>query len=183
MNGIAVHWRGLCLQIREVLQQRWQQNSIFILKTVSTETVWQELHKSNIHVTAAIAKPLITDNSTKRWKRSCDDHKTWPSDDWKHIKWSGESSFTLFTTLGRVCVWTSPKEAYNPECLVPTVKHGARSVMISAPISSILLVLYLLWMVELLPVATWTFYVAGCILWSRCCFLTIMRFFKMVIRP
>jgi len=36
------------------------------------------------------------------------------------------------------------------------VKHGARSVMIWAAISSILLVLYLLWMVELLPVATWT---------------------------
>ena len=74
-----------------------------------------------------------------------------------NIKWSGESSFTLFTTLGRVYVWTSPKEAYNPECLVPTVKHGARSVMIWAPISSILLVLYLLWMVELLPVTTWIF--------------------------
>ena len=34
---------------------------------------------------AAITKPLITDNSTKRWKRWCDDHKTWPSDDWKYI--------------------------------------------------------------------------------------------------
>jgi len=27
-----------------------------------------------------------------------------------------------------------PKEAYNSECLVPTVEHGGRSVMIWAPI-------------------------------------------------
>jgi len=34
------------------------------------------------------------------------------------------------------------KEAYNPECLVPTVKHGVRSVIIWEAVSSILLVLY-----------------------------------------
>jgi len=44
------------------------------------------------------------------------------------------------------------------------MKHGARSVMIWAPISSILLLLYLLRMVKLLPVTTWTFLVATCIL-------------------
>ena len=50
----------------------------------------------------------------------------------------------LFPTSGRAYVWTSPKEAYNPIWLVPTVKHGARSVMTWAAIFSILLVLYLL---------------------------------------
>jgi len=93
---------------------------------------------------AEIAKPLITENNTKRWKRWCNYHKTWPSDDWKYVIWTDESSFTLFPPSGWVYVWTSPKEACNPECLVPTVKHGARSVMMWAAISSILLVLYLL---------------------------------------
>jgi hypothetical protein len=37
---------------------------------------------------------------------------------------SDESSFTLFPASGRVYVWRTPTEAYNPECLVPTVKHG-----------------------------------------------------------
>jgi hypothetical protein len=41
----------------------------------------------------------------------------------------------LLPTLGWVCVWETPKEAYNPEYLVPTVKHGATSVMIWAVIS------------------------------------------------
>jgi len=62
----------------------------------------------------------------------------------------------LFPPSGWVYVWTSPKEAYNPEFLVPAGKHGARSVMIWAAISSILLLLYLLRMVELLPVTMWT---------------------------
>ena len=123
------------------------------LEDHSTKTVWRELHKSSIHGRAAVAKPLITENSAKRWKRWCDDHKTWPSDDWKYIIWSDEPSFMLFATSGWVYIWTSPKEAYT-ECLVPTVKHGARPVMIWAAVSSILLLLY---MVELLPVTTWIF--------------------------
>ena len=127
-------------RIVSINHSRWQQNSVFILKTISTKTVWQELHKSNIHGRTAIAEPLITENCTKRWKRWCDDHKTWPSDARKYVIWSDVSSFTL-PTSGLVYVWTSPKEAYNPACLVPTVKHGARFMMIWVAISSILLVL------------------------------------------
>ena len=47
------------------LHQRWQQNSILILKTVSTKTVWWELCKSNICGTDAIVKPLITEKMVK----------------------------------------------------------------------------------------------------------------------
>jgi hypothetical protein len=36
---------------------------------------------------------------------------------------SDESSFTLLPTSGRVYIWRTPKEAYNPKCLVPSVKH------------------------------------------------------------
>ena len=49
------------------------------------------------------------------WKRWCDYHKTWTSDDWKYVIWSDESSFTLFPTSGWVYVWRTPKESYNPE--------------------------------------------------------------------
>jgi len=44
-------------------------------------------------------------------------------DDCKYIMWSDESSFTLFPPSGRVYVWATPKEAYNPECLVPAMQH------------------------------------------------------------
>jgi hypothetical protein len=42
----------------------------------------------------------------------------------EHALWPDESSFTLFPTSGRVYVWRRPKEANDPERLVPTVKHG-----------------------------------------------------------
>jgi hypothetical protein len=40
--------------------------SVHLEDTVSTKTVQQELHKSNIHSRAAIAKPLSTQNNAKR---------------------------------------------------------------------------------------------------------------------
>jgi hypothetical protein len=58
----------------------------------------------------------------------------WTSDNWKCTIWSDESSFTLFPTSRRVYVWKMPKDAYNPECLVPTMKHGKGSVMVWAAI-------------------------------------------------
>jgi hypothetical protein len=43
---------------------------------VSTKTVLCELHKSNIHSTAAIAKPLISETNDQMHKQWCDNHKT-----------------------------------------------------------------------------------------------------------
>jgi hypothetical protein len=44
--------------------------------------------------------------------------------------WSDESSFTVFRTSGSVYVWETPKDAYNPEHIVPQVKHGGGTVMV-----------------------------------------------------
>ena len=85
---------------------------------------------------------LLTESKAKGRKKWCDDHKTRTSDDWKYIMMSHPSHYSQHQA--GFIVWTSPKEAYNPECLVPTVKHGGGSVTIWAAISSILLVLYLL---------------------------------------
>jgi hypothetical protein len=98
---------------------------------VSTKTVQRELHKSNIHGRAATAKRL------KVTLRCVNDgvmtikpgHQTTAN---VHVIWSDELSFVLFPTSGRVYVWRTSKETYNPECLVPTVKHGGGSVMVSA---------------------------------------------------
>jgi hypothetical protein len=49
--------------------------------------------------------------------------------------WSDGLSFTLFPTSGWVYVWRMPNWAYNPEYLVPTVKHGGGSAMIWTTIS------------------------------------------------
>jgi hypothetical protein len=51
------------------------------------------------------------------------------------VIWSDESSFTLFSTSGRVYVWRTPKKACNPECLVPTGKRGGGFLMVWEAIS------------------------------------------------
>jgi hypothetical protein len=79
------------------------------------------------------------------------------------VIWSDEPSFTLFPTSGRVYVWRTPKEAYNPEYLVPTVKHVVGSVMVWAAISWFMLVPLLPFVAELLQGNTWTGWVIRCI--------------------
>jgi len=114
VTGVAVRWRGLCIKIMELLQQRWQQNSVFIVKTLfPPKIVRRELHRSSIHGRAETAKPLITENNGKRIKIWCDDHETWTSDDWNYIIRSGESSFMLFPKSGRVYVRRTLKKAYK----------------------------------------------------------------------
>jgi hypothetical protein len=94
---------------------------MFILKTVSTKTVWQGLQISNIHGRAAITEPLITENCTKTWKRWCDDHNTWPSDVWKYIMWPRLYGFfwvihqhlKFIWHMNFRCQWITQKKAYN----------------------------------------------------------------------
>jgi hypothetical protein len=60
--------------------------------------------------------------------------KSWISDKWKHMIRSDKLSFALFTTLGRLFIWRTPKEAYNPKYLVPTVNYEEGTVMVWAEI-------------------------------------------------
>jgi hypothetical protein len=71
---------------------------------------------------------------------------------------SDELAFTQFLTSGRVYVWRTPKEAYNPQCMVPTVKHREGSMVVWAAILwySILLVQLLPFMAESLQGGMWT---------------------------
>ena len=54
-----VHWRGLCLKIVELLQQRWQQKSVFILKTLSQLWCFSTVHRS----TELFHSPTLMHNS------------------------------------------------------------------------------------------------------------------------
>jgi hypothetical protein len=51
--------------------------NIHLADPVSTKTVRHEFHKSNIHGTALIAKPLITESNAQMCECWCHDNKTW----------------------------------------------------------------------------------------------------------
>jgi transposase len=57
--------------------------NIHLENPISTKSVRRELHKSNIHGWAAIAKPLITESCAQMRKRWYYDYKTWTSNNWK----------------------------------------------------------------------------------------------------
>ena len=42
---------------------------------------------------------------------------------WDQVLWTDESKFNLFGSDGRVMVWRTPQETFNPRRTVPTVKH------------------------------------------------------------
>jgi hypothetical protein len=135
--GENQHWQRDCFEKSHNYCRRGDRISelnIHLEDTVSTKTVRRELHKSNIHGRAAIAKFLITESNAQVCKWWCQTTGN------ARVLWSDESSFKMFRTSGRVYVRRTFKEAYNPEWLVPTVKHGGGSVMVWAGISGILLV-------------------------------------------
>ncbi|CAF2133106.1 unnamed protein product [Rotaria magnacalcarata] len=49
---------------------------------------------------------------------------------WKQVLWSDESKYNLFGSDGKVMVWRTSKEEFNPKCTVPTVKHGGGNVKV-----------------------------------------------------
>jgi hypothetical protein len=112
-------FRRIVSKITELLPHRWQQNWIFIAKTLFSQKL------SQVHFTNATSKVGL--QLLNLWLlmmlRCVKDgvtiikpgHQTTRN---ARVMWSRESSFLLLLTSGRVYVWRTPNEAYNPECLV-----------------------------------------------------------------
>jgi transposase len=122
----AYIWGFFSRKITALLQHRWTaaEPKIHLEDPVSTKTAQRELHKSNFHGRAATAEPLITESNAQMRNGGVTTvkpgHQTTGN---ARVAWPDESSFTLLPTSGRVYVWGTAKEVYNPECPVPAVKH------------------------------------------------------------
>ena len=51
-------------------------------------------------------------------------------DSWQTVIWSDESECGLFSGKGRVMVWRTIKQTFDPQCIVLTVKHGEDPVAV-----------------------------------------------------
>ena len=57
-------------------------------------------------------------------------HQQWTLDWWKSVLWSTASKFEIFGSNCRVFVRRRVGERMISPCLVPTLKHGGRGVMV-----------------------------------------------------
>ncbi|GFU53553.1 transposable element Tc1 transposase [Trichonephila clavipes] len=109
---------------KQSLSQITSEVNSHLRNPISARTVQRELHASNLYGRVGIRKSLVTARHAlqrRQWYRT---HRQWTPQQWQQVIWSDESKFTLFQTTGRVYVWRTPKEAFAPECIVSTVKHG-----------------------------------------------------------
>jgi transposase len=91
-------------------------------------TVRKYLHDEGFGSYATRKKPRLTEQQQKNRFKWCKEKYYW-KEEWKQIVWSDESRFALFESDGRVRVWRCLGEAYNQDCIQPTVKFGGGSVM------------------------------------------------------
>ena len=86
-------------------------NSPFPIKTVH-----RELIKVGFHGRSTIRKPLLSFVNIQKMLLCCRDHKGWSADQWKHVVFFEEASFSPYPTARWVYMWRQPKEAYNSDC-------------------------------------------------------------------
>ena len=96
----------------------------------SLSTVRRALYEAGYHSRVAVRKPFISVKNRQDRLKWCRRHQEWTDEQWKKVIWSDESRFTLFQSDGRTHVWRLPKEKYDVNCIVPTVKHGGGGVMV-----------------------------------------------------
>jgi transposase len=96
--------------------------------TLHYNTVRSYLHNEGLGSYTAKKKPHLTKKHRTDRLKWCKEKKNW-AEEWKQVVWSDESRFALFQSDGRARVWRSPGEAYNKDCIQPTVKFGGGSVM------------------------------------------------------
>ncbi|GFV69775.1 transposable element Tcb1 transposase [Trichonephila clavipes] len=120
---------------KQSLSQITSEVNSHLRNPISARTVQREFHASNLYGRVGIRKLLVTARHALQRRQWCRTHRQWTPQQWQQVIWSDESTFTLFQTTGRVYVWRTPKEAFAPECIVPTVKHGGGSLMVWGAIS------------------------------------------------
>ena len=97
---------------------------------VHANTIRNRLHEIGLYGRVARKKPCV--NKINRRKRIAYAKMMMKKsyDYWKHLLWSDESKFNLFGSNGKIMMWRSMMEEYDPKCTVPTVKHNGGSAMV-----------------------------------------------------
>ncbi|KAK3573643.1 hypothetical protein QTP86_029970 [Hemibagrus guttatus] len=107
-------------------QQQWQTETGV---KCTARTVQNRLLHAGLKSYKAKKKPFISEKQRRATLKFAKDHRNWTVADWSQVIFSDESNFQLCPTPGLVMVRRRPGEAYNPQCLAPTVKYGGQCTM------------------------------------------------------
>ena len=84
--------------------------------TLNANTIRNHAHEAGLFGRVARKKPLVNKvNRDKQLKFARDTLKK-PIGFLETVIWSVESTFNLFCSDGKVMVWRTPKEEYDPHC-------------------------------------------------------------------
>jgi len=93
-------------------------------KTISKQTVRNELARQSLHSRIPRFSPLISEINKERrllWART---YENWTVEDFKKILWLDESTYTQFRTSGFGRVWREPSEEFHEDCIAATVQKS-----------------------------------------------------------
>lgn len=96
--------------------------------SLSESTIRRRAHEIGLYGRVARKRPYV--NKVNRLKRLhyAKTYREKPLGYWDRVFWSDETKFNLFGSDGKVMVWRTRKEEFDPSCTVPTVKHGGGNV-------------------------------------------------------
>jgi len=86
-------------------------------------TVRKKLLTNGLRGCKSKKKPKVTEKQRKARLAWAKEHLNWTPDDWKKVIFSDESTFNIQNHAGNQYVRTRPHEAFNPQCILPTIKH------------------------------------------------------------
>lgn len=95
------------------------------LDEISDRTICRRIHEHGIQSYWAARKPYISEVNRRRRLQWAHDHIDWTVEDWEKILWSDESPF-LLSFSGSQRVWRNHNARYEPQNIIPTVKHDAK---------------------------------------------------------
>ena len=113
-----------------------RRKSASTVKTVIENERGISLHIDTIqkrtHEVGRIArkKPYVNKINRRKRLKFAKEMLEKPVDFWKNVVWYNESKFNLFDLDGKVMVWRTSREEFDPKCTISTIKQGSDSVMI-----------------------------------------------------
>ena len=98
--------------------------------SLSADTIRNRAHEVGLYGRIARKKPYINKMNRGKRLKFAKEMLIKPTSFWESVIWSDESKFNLFGSDGKVMVWRTPREEFDPKCTVPTDKHGGGSLMV-----------------------------------------------------